>query len=63
MSHQALNRENDEILLEFDKLSELKNKVIGLCLDKSQASLDFSRNIINRVNQEINDYQFALIFY
>ena len=63
MSHQALNRENDEILLEFDKLSELKNKVINLCLDKSQASLDFSRNIINRVNQEINDYQFALIFY
>ena len=59
MSHQVLNRENDEISLEFDKLSELKNELIDLCLDKSKASLDFSRNILNRVDQEINDYQFA----
>ena len=59
MSHQALNKENDEILLKFDRLSELKNELIDLCLDKSQASLDFSRNILDRVDQEINDYRFA----
>ena len=59
MSHQVLNRENDEISLEFDKLSELKNELIDLCLDKSQASLDFSWNILDRVDQEINNYQFA----
>ena len=54
-----LNRESNELLLEFDKLSELKNELIDLCLDKSQASLDFSRNILDRVDQEINDYRFA----
>ena len=59
MSHQALNKENDEILLKFDRLSELKNELIDLCLDKSQASLDFVRNILDRVDQEINNYQFA----
>ena len=59
MSHQALNRENDKILLEFDKLSELKNELIDPCLDKSQASLDFSRNILDRFDQEINNYRFA----
>ena len=56
MSHQALNRENHEILLEFDKLSELKNEIIDLCLDQSQALLDFSRNILDKIDQEINDY-------
>ena len=59
MSHQAINRENDEILFKFDKLSELKNELLDLCLDKSQALLDFSQNIIDRIDQEINNYQFA----
>ena len=56
MSHQVLNGESNEILLEFDKLSELKNEIIDLCLDQSQALLDFSRNILDKIDQEINDY-------
>ena len=60
MLHQALNRENDNILIEFDRIADLITELIDLCLGKNNASLDFDDKALVKVKQEVNDYQIAL---
>ena len=59
MLHQALNRENDNILIEFDRIADLITELIDLCLGKNNASLDFDDKTLVKVKQEVNDYQIA----
>ena len=59
MLHQALNRENDNILIEFDRIADLITELIDLCLGKNNASLDFDNKTLVKVKQEVNDYQIA----
>ena len=47
MSYQALKNGNDDILLEFDWLTELKIEIINRCLDNNLGSLK-----INQKNEE-----------
>ena len=59
MSYQALNNENDNILLEFDWLTELKIEIIKWCLDENLGSLKINQKKEEKIEQELNDYQFA----
>ena len=51
MSYQALNKENDNILIQFDKVANLITELINLMLDKNSLSLsidnDNTENVIN----------------
>ena len=51
MSYQALNKENDNILIQFDKAANLITELINLMLDKNSLSLsidnDNTENVIN----------------
>ena len=51
MSYQALNKENHNILIQFDKAANLITELINLMLDKNSLSLsidnDNTENVIN----------------
>ena len=59
MSYQALNKENDHILMEFDKTSNLIIELINLLLDKNTVSLSGDKKKTENVINTINDYQFV----
>ena len=59
MSHQALNRENDNILIEFDRIADLITELIDLCLVENNACRDFNNKALEKVKQEVNGYQIA----
>ena len=52
MSHQALNKDNDNIFIQFDRTAES----ISVLLDRNNASLNIASIISNNINDEINDY-------
>ena len=58
MSHQALNEDNYNIFIQFDKTAELITELIFVVLDRNNKSLNIANVINDNINNEINDYQF-----
>ena len=59
ISHQALDKENYNILIEFDRTAHLITELIDLRLGKNHVSLDLNGKSLEKVKQEVNDYQIA----
>ena len=59
MSYQALNKENDSILIQFEKTANLITELINLMLDKNSLSLSIDKGNTENVINEINDYEFV----
>ena len=59
MSHQVLNVENDDVLLKFTELQLLMDELTGLFTEGILASAIYNRQVLDRVNQEMNDYKYA----
>ena len=59
MSLQGLNVENDAVLLKFTELHLLMDELRGLVTEGILASAIYNRQVLDRVNQEVNDYRYA----
>ena len=59
MSHQALNVENDNVFLKFTEQHLLMDELTGLFIEDVLASAIYNRQVLDRVNQEMNDYKYA----
>ena len=59
MSHQALNKDNDNIFIQFDRTTELIIELISALLDRNNKSINIANIINNNINDEINNYQFT----
>ena len=59
MSHQALNKDNDNIFIQFDRTNELIIELISALLDRNNKSINIANIINNNINDEINNYQFT----
>ena len=59
MSHQALNKDNNNIFIEFDRTAELIIELISVLLDRNNKSLNIANIINNNINDEINNYRFT----
>ena len=59
MSHQALNKDNYIVFMQFDRMAELIKKLIFMLLDRNNRSLNPANAINNNINNEKNDYQFT----
>ena len=59
MSHQALNKDNYNVFMQFDRMTELIKKLIFMLLDRNNRSLNPANAINNNINNEKNDYQFT----
>ena len=59
MSHQALNKDIDNIFKQFDRTAELIIKLISVLLDRNNKSLNIANIINNNINDEINNYRFT----
>ena len=59
MSHQALNKDNDNIFIEFDRTDELIIELISVLLDRNNKNLNIANIINNNINDEINNYRFT----
>ena len=59
MSHQALNKDNYNVFMQFDRTVELIKKLIFMLLDRNNRSLNPANAISNNINNEKNDYQFT----
>ena len=58
MSHQALNKDNNNIFVQFDRKAELIIELISVLLYRNNKSLNIANIINNNVNDEIIDYRF-----
>ena len=56
MSNQALNKGNNNIFIQFDRMVELIIELISVLLDRNNKSLNIATIINNNINDEINDY-------
>ena len=52
MSHQALNKDNYNVFMQFDRTAELINEFIFMLLDKNNRSLNIANAINNNINNE-----------
>ena len=59
MSHQALNKDNDNIFIQFDRTAELIIELISVLLDRNNKSLNIANIINNNINDETNNYRFT----
>ena len=59
MSHQALNKDNDNIFIQVDRTTELIIELISVWLDRNNENLNIANIINNNNDDEINDYQFT----
>ena len=59
MSHQALNKDNCNVFMQFDRMTELTDELIFVLLDRNIRSLNIANVINNNINNEINDCQFT----
>ena len=59
MPHQALNKDNDNIFIQFDRTNELIIELISALLDRNNKSINIANIINNNINDEINNYQFT----
>ena len=56
MSHQALNKDNDNVFIQFDRTAELIIELISVLLDRNNKSLSIGNIMNNNINDEINKY-------
>ena len=59
MSHQVLNKDNDNVFIHFDRMAELIIELISVFLGRINKSLNIAKIINNNINDEINDYRFT----
>ena len=59
MSHQALNKDNYNIFIQFDRTAELITELFFVLLDRNNKSLSIASVINDSVNNEINYYRFT----
>ena len=59
MPHPALNKDKDNIFIQFDRTAELIIELISVLLDRKNKSLNIVNIINNNINDEINDYRFT----
>ena len=59
MSHQALNKDNDNVFIQFDRTAELIIELISVLLDRNNKSLNIANIINNNINDETNNYRFT----
>ena len=59
MSHQALNKDNYNVFIQFDRTTELITELIFALLDRNNKSLNIASVINDNINNEINDYRFT----
>ena len=59
MSHQVLNKDNDNVFIHFDRMAELIIELISVLLGRINKSLNIAKIINNNTNDEINDYRFT----
>ena len=55
MSHQALNKDSDNIFIQFDRTAELIIELISVLLDRNNKSLNIANIIINNNNNNNNN--------
>ena len=56
---QALTKENDEILIEFDRISNLVVQIIGDLLERNQNTLKVTEIINDNIKTELNKSNFV----
>ena len=59
MPHPALNKDKDNIFIQFDRTAEIIIELISVLLDRNNKSLNIANIINNNINDEINDYRFT----
>ena len=59
MSHEALNKDNNNIFIQFDRTPELIIELISVLLDRNNKSLNIANIINNNINDETNNYRFT----
>ena len=59
MSHQALNKDNDLIFIQFDRTTELIIELIFMLLDRNTRSVNVTNIINDNIKNELNNYQFT----
>ena len=59
MSNQALNKDNYNGFMQFDRRGELINESIFMFLDRNNTSLNTANAINNNINNQINNDQFT----
>ena len=59
MSHQAFNKDKNNIFIQFDKSAELIIELISMLLDRNNKSLNIGNIMKNNFNDETNDYWFT----
>ena len=59
MSRQALNKDNNNIFIQFDRTAELIIELISVLLDRNNKSLNIANIINNNTNDETNNYRFT----
>ena len=59
MLHQALNKDKNNILIQFGKSAELIIELISVLLDRNNKSLNIGNIIKNHIDDETNDYRFT----
>ena len=59
MSHKALNKGNNNVFTQFDRMAELILELIFVMLDRANKSLNIANVINDNTNNETNNYQFT----
>ena len=59
MSHQALNKGNYNMFIQFYRTAELITELMFVLLDRNNKSLNISSVINDNINKEINDHWFT----
>ena len=59
MSHQALNKDNDLIFIQFDGTADLIIELIFMLLDRNTRSVNVTNVINDNKKNELNSYQFT----
>ena len=58
MSHQSLNKDNDNTFTQVERTAELITELISVLLDRNNKILNIANIINNNINDEINNYWF-----
>ena len=56
MSHQSLNKDNDNTFTQVERTAELIIELISVLLDRNNKILNIANIINNNINDEINNY-------
>ena len=59
MSHKALNKDNNNVFTQFDRMAELILELIFVMLDRGNKILNIANVINDNTDNETNNYQFT----